>query len=526
MSFISLTFLMFCAITFLLYFVVPIKVRWIVLLLASLVFYAFAGIEKLPFVVIAGMIAYLITLRMDAIYQQQEKEIAEKSLEGAEKKQYIEKCKKRSKRWLVLGITLLISMLIYVKAGTQFLNMLDSLLKLKGIDLVNIIVPLGISYYSFSLIGYMADVYWRKEKAEHNYFKLLLYMIYFPHILQGPIPRHKKLQHQLIEGHKFDYKKMCFGLQLAIWGYFKKMVIADRLVLITTKVFDNYKEYTGFVLLFALVCASIQLYCDFSGCMDIVTGISEVFSIELDKNFERPFFSKTSAEFWRRWHITLGTWFKDYVYMPIVISPRIAKISQMAKKRFGVRFAKSIMTIIPLMVVWLLTGLWHGTGANYVVWGVYWGCILIITNIFSTEIRSLTTWMKIDLTKEGYQIFQMVRTFIVFTIGRLITVPGSLEASIGVLKGIFAEFNVWIFFDETLYTLGLDRKDFGICVLAIILLWKVSCLQEKGIKLREKIASYHIILRWLIYYTAIFSVLIFGMYGSGVATSTFTYANY
>ena len=506
-SFVSIYFLIFIIITLLLYFIIPIKYRWLVLLISSICFYSYTGIEPLVFMLLAANFAYITALNIENAYISQHPD------------------RKRAKIHLCIGIALTLFMLLYAKIGYSIADAVANIFSMKSIGFQEII-PLGISYYTFSIIGYMMDVYWKKENAERNFLKLLLFMVYFPHILQGPIPRHKKLAPQLIEGHRFNYKNLCYGLQRIVWGYFKKMVIADRLSILTSEVFGNYTSYEGLVLVIALICAAIELYCDFSGCMDIALGISETMSIHLDENFQRPFFATSASEFWHRWHITLGTWFKDYIYMPIVINPNLAKLCQKAKKTFGRRFAKSLMSIIPLACVWILTGLWHNTGMNYIVWGIYWGTLIIVSTVFAPEFKKLTKALRINTASQWYHMFQMARTCFLFLISRLITVPEDLKATTEIIQRIFMKFNVWILFDETLYDIGLNRKDFWIGFLAILLLWRVSCMQEKGIKVRDKIASYPLILRWIIYYAGILAIITFGIYGSGQVNNPFIYMRY
>lgn len=195
----------------------------------------------------------------------------------------------------------MIVMLLYVKLGKLFF------------DAKSIIVPLGISYYTFSVIGYLADVYWGKEKSEKKFMKFLFFILYFPKILEGSIEKYRPLADRLFEGHKFDYKQFCFGLQIMVYGAFKKLVVADRLVILTNEIFgkESYVNYGGAIVIAGAIFPALQMYADFSGCMDMALGMSQALGIELRKNFNHPFFSKSAAEFWRRWHITLGVWFKD-----------------------------------------------------------------------------------------------------------------------------------------------------------------------------------------------------------------------
>lgn len=514
MNFLQLQFLIFLIATWILYYVAPHKFRWIMLLLSSAFFYYKAGWQKMLFAAATCMIAYIISNIVEKIYNDPRYQ----KLDMSQKKA-------KAKRWNILGIAIIILLLIYSKIGQQ---LLDAFMKYNGKQggIMKIIIPLGISYYTFGVIGYMADVYWQKDKAEKNPLKLLLYMIYFPQILQGPIPRHKRMAKQLAEPQRFDNRKFSFGLQRMLWGYFKKMVIADRFGIMVTTVYSDYQKYEGQVFVAIILCSVIQLYCDFSGCMDIALGASETLGITLDENFNRPFFSKTAAEFWRRWHITLGTWFKDYIYMPMVISPKLIAISKKIKDKFGVKAAKRFMAIVPLSVVWILTGLWHGTGKDYIIWGCYWGLLIILSTIFAQELKNINKKLGIDAKSDWWKRFQMVRTFVFFSIARVITGPGKGTAVKYIVKSILTKFNMHIWFDRTLFTLGVDRQDFWIGIVAIMLLWFISLKQEKGVKIREKVATFPLPVRWIIYYGVILAVLIFGIYGPGYNASDFVYMKF
>lgn len=491
-SFISFYFIAFVMILLLLYYLVPRRGRWLILLAGSVLFYSLEGIRPLMIVLLSGVVVYLAGLMMELI----EKE-------------------KRNLRRLILftGVLTLLSVLIFSKcymlAEWKF----------------RYIVPMGISYYTFSAIGYLADIYWGKEKAEKNVLKLLLFLLFFPKILQGPIEKHRNLALQLTEGHAFCYREFCFGIQLAIWGYFKKIVIADRAAIFTSAVLSDDTAFGGAMLLIGFALAAVQLYCDFSGCMDIAAGISQMFGIRLEKNFDHPFFAKSAAEFWRRWHITLGAWFKDYVYMPLVISPGLIKLSGKAGKRLGRRAGKAVLTVIPLAVVWLLTGLWHGTGADYLIWGIYWGLLIILSTIFASEIRRLQQILHIDINRQGWKNFQMIRTFCLFCIGRMITIPGDLKITGRIFAKIVKEPCLWQLVDGTLYAQGLDWREFNLLFLGIVVLWIVSLQQRNG-SVREKAANWNLVIRCAFYAGSLIAVLIFGIYGPGYETGTFAYMNY
>lgn len=511
MSLTELRFFIFAALVVLLYYILPKRFQRGVLLVSSLVFYLSYGWEKLPFLFISALIAYLAALRIDRLQRESRETPAES--------------KKRCRPVLFLAVAGLVLLLLYAKVGTWVIQSLAGLFSLNPEAVPMAIVALGVSYYTFSLISYVADVYWRKDKAERSFLRLLLFTIYFPKILQGPISRHNYLAPQFLEPHTFDYKEFCYGLQLMLWGYFKKMVIADRLALLVNTVFGNPDAYGGSQFLLAACFATLQLYCDFSGCMDIVGGFSQTLGLKLEANFNHPFFSRSAAELWRRWHITLMTWFKDYIYMPLVISPRLIGISKKIREKFGMRAGKAFMTIVPLSAVWLLTGLWHGTGWNYIVWGAYWGTIIIVSTVFAPEINTLSKLLHINTEAGSWKVFQMVRTFLLFTIGRILTVPGNLTISANIFKKMVFDFQPAGILSSSLFGLGLDRANFTLAAFCIFVLLLVSNMQEKS-SVRDRIAGCNVVFRWAIYYIAVFSIVIFGMYGPGYDAASFVYMKF
>lgn len=518
MSFTSFFFYIFIATLLLIYFHVPNRMQWGVLLIASIAFYATWGIEKLPFLLTSTLVAWIVSNSISKRYDS-----CEDQLISVEDKNLIKKerhiVKKVNKYILVTGIAILMLFLLYVKIGKLFEDASEGN--------ISIIVPLGISYYTFSLIGYMTDCYWKKDSAEKNFFKLLLFAAYFPKILQGPISKHKDLAPQLIEGHKYDYKNMCYGLQLMLWGYFKKLVIADRLAIFVNTVYGDYWHKSGSMLLVATIFGAFQLYCDFSGCMDIARGFSEIIGIKLESNFDHPFFSESAAEFWRRWHITLGVWFKDYVYMPITLSSFLKKILQRSKAKFGVETAKKIITIIPMLIVWILTGLWHGTGVNYLLWGMYWGLLMTIEIVFSSTFTAFYNKCHINTDSSEWHFIMKIKTFFLFVIGRSITMGGNLSTTFEVWKKIFSKkFYIWELVDGTIYNMGLNRPNFIVAILCLVLLYLVSKYEAGGKSVRDWIAERQIAARWVLYYGLIFTILIFGIYGPGYDASSFVYMNF
>lgn len=523
MNYISLTFGVFLVCLLLAYLLTPNRFKWITLLLFSLAFYAYSGWEKLLFLLGTSLVVYGASRRMDAVWKQFDAACQGRELTLPQKKELQKQYKRRSKHALWLAMAVCVGVLCWCKFATRVLGLVN---QYTGHDwTLKVIVPLGLSYYTFSAIGYLLDVHWRKTKAEHSYPRLLLCMVYFPHIVEGPISRYDRLLPQLDKLTNPSYERLCMGLQLMLWGYIKKMVIADRLGVFVNSVYGDIAANQGLVYVVAIIFGAFWLYADFSGCMDIVMGVSDVIGIQLDRNFNHPFFSRTAAEFWHRWHITLGAWFKDYIYVPVTTSSVTRKLRRKAGKRFGPKAGEAVMTVLPLSAVWLLTGVWHGTGWSYVLWGAAWGVWIMSSALLEGCYKKWTERLHIDTGSKAWACFQMVRTSTVFAVGCMVTLIQDMK-SIGLaFKQMFAVFDPWIFWDESLYKYGLDRRNMLVAVLSILVLLIADAMEER-MSVREAIARRNTVLRWGIYFAGIFAVLILGMYGPGYNAAAFIYEQF
>lgn len=524
MVFNSMPFLAFFLLLFCTYYIVPLRWRTAVLLVFSIAFYLFSGVQNLPFITAALLVAYFAAVKMGALYEQMEKEIAETQPSAKEKTVLRQQYKRRCKRYLAPAVILVMGVLVLSKAGSLTLRLLRDYLAMEE-DLFTAIVPLGISYYTFSLTGYLLDVYWGKMKAVRSLPRLALGAFWFPQILQGPIARYRLLLPQLEHGVRFDYARVCGGLQLMLWGYFKKIVVADRLTVAVTTVFSGstpLAEARAYTIAAGLFCSAMQLYADFSACMDIGRGVSKVFGITLAKNFEQPFFSTDVAQFWRRWHVTLGEWFKDYVYLPVSASPRLIRIVRFWRERHGARVGKTVGTLIPLLLVWLLTGVWHGTGLNYVLWGLYYGMLISCATIFAPELKKLSQKLHIDTQTHAWRQFQVARTTALFCLGRLITIPATLQDSAAAL-GVLLTPARWL---PAPATLGLNLLETVIAVSGVGLMLAADAIQAREGSARVWLQKQNIVLRWLLYYGLIAAILVFGMYGKGYTRADFVYMNF
>ena len=387
MQFLSTDFVILWVISFALYYLAPKKRQWMILAVASGLFYV-AGTGGIPVgIILTGAGAYGCGIYLARSLEAQRKalsDIAEKERKKAVKQGF----ERRRRRVQILYFVYSVGILLCTKYMVVLLPCLQMLgLAMPGSDafFARVVMPLGISFYTLTAIGYVVDVGREQCKAQENPVRLFLFLAYFPAITQGPFNRYAKLQDEFEREHVFDYERMLFGVQRFVWGAFKKLVIADRINLFVGSVFGSVNGgLPGSIYALATVLYMLQLYADFSGYMDMALGISETFDITLSENFKRPYFSRSVAEFWRRWHITLGTWFKDYVMFSFVMSGTGRKIGKAAKKKMP-RMGKHVTGIIGTMLVWLLTGMWHGRTASYLLWGVYYGVIMCISLVLESQ---------------------------------------------------------------------------------------------------------------------------------------------
>lgn len=469
MDFLSLTFAVFFIISVICYYAVPKKLRWGVLLLSSVIFYVWSVPYLIGYLLFSAVITYFYG-------------------------KWTEKHKKHGKVLLALVILANLAVLLTVKFAP-----------LAGIS---ILAPMGISFYTLQVIAYCVDVYKGKTEAQSNFFKYLLFVSFFPQILQGPIPRYSQLKEQLFEGHAFDYKTVKFGFQLILWGMFLKMVIADRAAIFVNAVFPEYHLYEGTVLAVAAVLYSIQLYTDFLGCVCIAMGAAEVYGIKLQTNFERPYMAVSIKDFWRRWHISLSSWLRDYVYIPL------------GGNRNG-KFRR----YINLMLTFFVSGIWHGSGLQYIFWGLMQGGYQVAGEILQPIRKKVRNVLKIDESSGFYVLWQRVCTFVLITISWVIFRSANLRAGLSMLKRIVTDITPWVLFDGTLYEFGIEARSFMALILCIVLVMVIEHFQEKG-NIREMLSQQHIIVRWSIYLGAIALVAVLGVYGPGYSATQFLYGQF
>ena len=530
MSLISIQFFSFLLLVFITYFIIPKKYQWLVLLIASYLFYFFSGIKTFFFLLGSTIVIFLAGVVLDRVEKTYQLKSFPNSQDKEQKKQLKSKYQKQKRQILVIALLLVFGVLAAVKYLNFFVVNTNQIIQLihvgQEIPLLNIILPLGISFYSFQSAGYLIDVYRGKISADKNFFKFALFVSFFPQLVQGPISRYSDLAGQLYTSHNFDYTRIKFGLQLMLWGIFKKLVIADRAAILVNTVFDNYQNFEGLTVFISAMFYCVQIYCDFSGGIDLIRGVAQIFGIDLVQNFARPFFATSIEDFWRRWHITLGSWMRDYVFYPLSLSRSFTKLGRMTRKWFGKQAGKMIPTFLAMMITFLLVGIWHGAQWKFVFYGLYNGFFISSGIILAPYFSQIQKIFKLNTKSFSWRFFQTLITFFLVSIGRYFSRAKDFMDAFEMLKQTIRSFNPWIFFDGSLYELGLDPSNFHLLLIFILLLLVVDLFQENGIKMREKIAEQNLIFRWGLYMILIFSIIMFGMYGIDYDAANFIYRGF
>ena len=495
MSLTSTFYIIFLGISLAVYYAVKAKYRRIVLLCASIFFYVTFSPAAIIYVLISSASVYM-------------------SAKALEKK---DDDKIARRRIIIATIILNMGILAYTKYRMPLYSLFGISDKLLS---HSVLVPIGISYYTFQLTGYLLDVYWRRIKAENNYLKILLFTIYFPQIMQGPISRYKDLS-KFFDNVKYDFYNIKYGIQLIIWGCFKKLVIADTIAVAAGEVLDNPEVHTGVTVVVGLLAYSVELYMDFSGGIDVIRGTSQCFGIELAQNFKRPYFAESIQDFWRRWHITLGTWMKDYLFYPMALSKPMVKLCKKCQIIMGRKMGRKIPICLENIVVFFVVGIWHGPSMHFIVYGLYNGIIIAISTLLEPVYDKLYDLTHINRASYGMKLFRIIRTFILVNIGWYFDDVNSVKDSYILFKNTFLHNNT--FYDGVTY-LGLFKYQYVYVAIGLLLVFAVSIMQERGIEVRKRIDTLPYIVKMGIWIAVIFMIPIMG-YDPSVA-SGFMYANF
>ncbi len=535
MPFTSFRFFFFLAFVIFLYYIVPKKFQWFVLLLASYAFYLYSGIENIFFILATTLFTYGAGLLMQHMRNKNQKKIDAlgEELTVDKKRELKKEVAKKIHTVQVLTVLVNLGTLACLKYLNLFIGSANDLFMLfrwdASVPFVNLIVPLGLSYYTFNSIGYLIDIGRGKYAAERHFGKFALFVSFFPSVVQGPLNRFADVGVQLKEPHNLEYDNLKNGALLILWGLFKKLVIADRVSAIAATVFSvGYTGYTGSHILFGVIAYSFQIYGDFSGGTDITRGTAQMLGINLPMNFERPFFSISLADFWRRWHMSLGAWMREYVFYPVMLCKPVSNLSKKMRKKYGTYAGKLVPSVAAPMVVFFLIGIWHGITSQYIVNGLY-NALLISGSVAMIPVyKKLVDVLHINTETFSYKIFQILRTTALLFISRIIVKAPSLHDAGLMIKALFTTIDLDFLFglDGKIYTYGVSQREMSLVIFSVLILLVVGVLQENGMKIRETLAKQNIVFRWALVLIFIAFILIFGIYGPDYNSSSFIYGNF
>lgn len=513
MSFLSMRFLLFLAAAIAGFYLIPKRYQWMWLLAFSYLFYLASGINTVIYIMTTTISTFGAGLWLERWDHQlaarlKSPELSQKVRQ--EEKKRIKEQVKLYKRWIVTAVLVLnFGILAFLKYRNFAITNINGVFH-TDFTSVKLLLPLGISFYTFQSIGYLIDVYRGKYNPDHNLFRFALFVSFFPQILQGPIGRFDRLSHQFFEEHSFDLLRIQRGMQLMLWGYFKKIVIADRAAVVVSEVFGNYEAYTGLAVVVGVLGYSIQLYADFSGGMDVVTGAADCFGISLDVNFARPYFARSISDFWHRWHITLGTWMKDYVFYPFSLSKAMNKFGKYCKKHFGKQIGRVLPVCIANLLVFFLVGVWHGAAWKYIVYGLYNGMIIAASNLLAPLTQKLAQKLHIPLKSRFWMVVQILRTFLIVNISWYFDMAVDLKAAFAMMKNTVTNFSLVSLTDGSLLKLGLDKKDYLVLFLSCSVWFTISYLQENGMEIRKTLSARPVWIRFALYLILLFSIPLLG----------------
>ncbi|MFW5795034.1 MAG: MBOAT family O-acyltransferase [Bacillota bacterium] len=480
MIFNSLQFIIFFIIVITAYFILKSKYRWILLLAASYYFYMSWNPAYIILIILSTVIDYYASLKMGEVEK-----------------------KSQRRKYLILSLLVNLGLLFFFKYYNFFNNSFTTVLRnfnlSIGLPNFEFLLPVGISFYTFQTLSYTIDVYRGDKEPEKHFGIFALYVSFFPQLVAGPIERSTRLLPQFKKEFEFNSSRVTSGLQLMLWGYFKKVVVADRLALYVNGVYNNLEGLSGITLILATFFFAFQIYCDFSGYSSIAIGAAKTMGFDLMTNFKRPYFSKSIPEFWRRWHISLSTWFKDYLYIPL-------GGNRVTKMRY----------YFNLFFTFLVSGLWHGAAWTFVIWGALHGFYQIFS-LITSDLRSKIK-EKIGLSKFPFldKIMQISITFTLVNFGWIFFRANSLSDALYIINNLFvslgSQLSSWESFKAAVVGYGLNQYELILAFVVIIIMESIHLLQRNG-SVRKLLEKKPLVFRWAAYYFMIIIILAFGAYG-------------
>ncbi|MDR1217655.1 MAG: hypothetical protein LBJ99_03605 [Oscillospiraceae bacterium] len=497
MSFVAPQFLLFLAVSLLGYFLAPQRWRWPVLLAASYVFYWFSGgVFAVAVISFTSLSTYLSGLWAHRL----------RTREAV-----------RALRRLPLAVCVAANfgLLAFFKFSDRLAPSLGLLL-----------IP-GISFYTFQAVGYLVDIYRGKLAPERNPLKFALFLAFFPQLIQGPISRHSEIAEALYAGSGWDWERARLGATKLIWGYFLKILIADIAAVPVEAVFSGYASHGGAVIAFGAVLYRLQIYADFAGGIYIAQGIADFVGVSLPDNFRQPFFARTLTDYWRRWHITLGAWLKDYLFYPIALSKPLGKLGRLARRVFGPRLGKILPASVATFAVYLVMGVWHGSKWKSVAFGLFNGGIITLSLCIEPAIAALRARTGIDGQKPGFwRVFAAVRTFIIVMALSYLARAASFMTAVAMYARTAAHFRPWELWDGSLAALGLGAADYALLIFCTALLFARDALAERSERPWERLCAAKPAAQFALLFVLLGLITLFGIYRTGYVAAEFIYAQY
>ena len=524
-------FLIFLPISIAIYLIAPQKAKKYTLIFFSAVFFWFISGKLIVFLLLTVASVHWFGLWLERL--KTESAQAVKAIPKEEKdarKQVKSKYLKKMRAVLFFAVLLHIGVLITLKYTPFFTANINSLLALANIrlsfEVPKYALPIGLSFFSLQALSYIIDVYRGTVKADSNIFRLLLFISFFPQIVEGPICRYSQTADALWNVKQIKYENLALGVQRFLYGFMKKIIIADRLNPAVKEIFNNYKNYNGGVIFLGAVFYTVQLYADFSGTMDAVVGIGKIFGVEMPENFRQPFFSRTISEFWQRWHISLGTWFKDYIFYPVTMSKPMKKLTALSRRKLGNHFGPLLAGSVALFCVWLANGLWHGAAWNFIFFGMYHFVLILGGSIIAPAVKFANGKLHISSENPVYKAFQIIRTCLLVAIGEMFFRANGLKEGFEMFMRMITNAGFTPLTSEVLKGLKIDMRDIIIAGVAAVIILAVGIFKEKGVNVGEKLCSKNIVVRRAVLYSLIMFIVIFGAYGTGYVPVDPMYAGF
>lgn len=499
----------------------PQRYRPAALLGGSLIFYWLMAGTYTVWLLLAAALTWALGLGLGRLQELQA--ATAPALDPAARKAAKKQFTALQKGLVTAGVAGLLGLLIWLKYLPFLVRSLNSLLAqlpfALQVSAPSFVQPVGLSFFTLMAMSYLFDVRRGTTRPATHYWQVLLYLSFWPHVVEGPFDRWGQISPALLDPPKPDYRAFTFGVQRILWGMMKKLIIADRANMYVKAVFDDWTKYSGAAVVVATLLYTLQLYAEFSGCMDMVLGAAECFGVPLAENFRQPFFARSVSEFWRRWHITLGAWLREYVFQPLVLSKPMQKFTQFCRGRFGPAAARQWPVWAALGVTWALIGLWHGAAFIYLLYGLYYFALQWLGELAEPLLLKALPGLPAWRQKPVYRLWQTVRTFGLVCFGMLLFRANGVRAAADMLVSLFQPYGKSLL-------IKLDARDMAVLVIGAAVLFAVDWLHMRGHHLRAEIAARPLVLRWAVYIGAVLLVMIFGAYGDNYEPAAFIYAQF